>query len=96
MPDGSQRKGTSWQTSPMDIAKEISKSLADRMVISQVDGELWDLERPLEKSCSLQLLDFEHPEGMLSPVASIKCLTTARQARILAFVRTRPRRVRRA
>lgn len=30
---------------------------------AQVDGDLWDLERPLEKSCSLQLLDFEHPEG---------------------------------
>jgi len=29
----------------------------------QVDGVLWDLERPLEKSCKLELLDFEHPEG---------------------------------
>lgn len=28
-----------------------------------VDGELWDLTRPLEKSCKLELLDFEHPEG---------------------------------
>ena len=28
-----------------------------------MDGELWDLERPLEKSCKLELLDFEHPEG---------------------------------
>jgi threonyl-tRNA synthetase len=25
---------------------------------------LWDLERPLEKSCKLELLDFEHPEGI--------------------------------
>ena len=24
---------------------------------------LWDLERPLEKACKLELLDFEHPEG---------------------------------
>lgn len=31
---------------------------------AQVDGELWDLERPLEKSCKLQLLDFESEEGM--------------------------------
>ena len=29
----------------------------------KVDGELWDLERPLEKSVKLELLDFEHPEG---------------------------------
>jgi threonyl-tRNA synthetase len=32
-------------------------------VISMVDGELWDLTRPLEKSCKLELLDFEHTEG---------------------------------
>ncbi|KZT63487.1 tars protein [Daedalea quercina L-15889] len=63
MPDGSKRKGTSWETSPMDIAKEISKGLADRVVIAKVDGDVWDLERPLEGSCTLELLDFEHPEG---------------------------------
>lgn len=63
MPDGSKKKGTSWETSPAQIAREISKSLFERTVISRVDGELWDLERPLEKSCKLELLDFEHPEG---------------------------------
>ncbi|KZV75646.1 tars protein [Peniophora sp. CONT] len=63
MPDGAERKGTSWETSPMDIAREISKSLADRLVIAKVDGKLWDLERPLEGSVKLELLDFEHPEG---------------------------------
>ncbi|KAI0826196.1 threonyl-tRNA synthetase [Irpex lacteus] len=63
LPDGSKRKGTSWETSPMDIANQISKGLADRIVISKVDGQVWDLERPLEKSVSLELLDFEHPEG---------------------------------
>lgn len=46
------------------MAKEISKSLSERIVIAKVDGkELWDLERPLEKSVNLELLDFEHPEG---------------------------------
>ena len=87
MPDGSDRKARSWETSPMDVAKEVSKSLSERIVIAKVhrftalnknyflfkkrinfifkvDGELWDLERPLEKSCKLELLDFEHPEGM--------------------------------
>lgn len=29
----------------------------------KVDGELWDLERPLEKSVKLQLLKFDDPEG---------------------------------
>ena len=63
MPDGGKRKGKSWETTPGAIAREISKSLFERTVISRVDGELWDLERPLEKSCKLELLDFEHPEG---------------------------------
>lgn len=47
----------------MDIAVGISKSLSEKIIIAKVDGELWDLERPLEKSCKLELLDFEHPEG---------------------------------
>ena len=63
MPDGSTREGTSWETSPMDIAKAISKSLSERVVISKVNGILWDLERPLEGDATLELLDFEHPEG---------------------------------
>ncbi|TFY68470.1 hypothetical protein EVG20_g3541 [Dentipellis fragilis] len=63
LPDGSEREATSWETSPMDIAKEISKSLSERLVIAKVDGNLWDLERPFEASCKLELLDFEHPEG---------------------------------
>ncbi|KAJ3971179.1 hypothetical protein EV361DRAFT_991222 [Lentinula raphanica] len=63
LPDGAQRKGTSWETSPMDIAKGINTSLSERVVIAKVDGELYDLERPLEKSCKLELLDFEDKEG---------------------------------
>lgn len=55
--------GTSYETSPADIARQLSKSLFERTVIAEVDGELWDLERPLEKSCRLKLLDFDHPEG---------------------------------
>ncbi|KAF8929666.1 hypothetical protein EDD21DRAFT_147267 [Dissophora ornata] len=63
MPDGSQRGGVAWQTSSMDIAKSISKSLAERVVIAKVDKVLWDLERPLVSSCQLELLDFEDEEG---------------------------------
>ncbi|KAI9755834.1 MAG: CDP-diacylglycerol-serine O-phosphatidyltransferase [Chaenotheca gracillima] len=60
--------GTSWETTPAFVARQISKSLSERVVIALVDGELWDLERPLEKSCQLELLDFEHPEGKLPPL----------------------------
>jgi threonyl-tRNA synthetase len=37
----------------------------DSLTSAQVNGELWDLERPLEASCRLQLLDFDDPEGMV-------------------------------
>ena len=63
MPDGKVLVGKAWETSPAEITRGISKSLFERTVISKVDGELWDLDRPLEKSCKLELLDFEHPEG---------------------------------
>lgn len=29
----------------------------------QVDGSTWDLTRPLEGDCALQLLSFDDPEG---------------------------------
>lgn len=60
---GDVKKATSWETSPSQLAREISKSLLERTVIARVDAELWDLERPFEKSCKLELLDFEHSEG---------------------------------
>ncbi|KNE54819.1 threonine-tRNA ligase [Allomyces macrogynus ATCC 38327] len=63
LPDGSVRQGTSWETTPLDIARGISKSLAERVIISKVNNVLWDLGRPFEASCNLQLLDFENDEA---------------------------------
>jgi threonyl-tRNA synthetase len=63
MPNGKEEKGTAWETTPGAIARGISKSLFERTVISKVDGELWDLTRPLEKSCKLEFIDFENIEG---------------------------------
>jgi threonyl-tRNA synthetase len=65
LPDGSNKVGKSWETSPGDIARGISKSLSERVFIARVDGEVWDLERPLEKSCKLELLDFEDQEAKM-------------------------------
>lgn len=48
----------------MSIALGISKGMAENVVIAKVDGQLWDLERPLEASCRLELLKFEDNEGM--------------------------------
>jgi threonyl-tRNA synthetase len=47
----------------MDVAMGISKSLAERMVAAVVDGKIYDLHRPLEQSCNLELKDFESKEG---------------------------------
>jgi threonyl-tRNA synthetase len=64
--DGSVKVGTSWETTPAEIAKGISNSLFKRTVVAQLNGDpaqLWDLERPLEASCKLELLSFDDPEG---------------------------------
>jgi threonyl-tRNA synthetase len=64
--DGSVKEGLSWETTPAEIAKGISNSLFKRAVVARLNGDnnqLWDLERPLETSCKLELLDFNDEEG---------------------------------
>ncbi|XP_019856662.1 PREDICTED: threonine--tRNA ligase, cytoplasmic-like [Amphimedon queenslandica] len=63
LPDGKVMEGLSWRTTPYDIASQISKGLADNAVISKVNGSVFDLERPLEEDCTLELLKFEDPEA---------------------------------
>jgi len=62
-PDGKTQIVKSYETTPLQIAASISKSLSNDIVIAKVDGELWDLERPLEKSCKLEFLKFDHEQG---------------------------------
>lgn len=40
-----------------------SQGLADNAVISRVNGELWDLDRPLEQDCSLEILRFDNEDA---------------------------------
>ncbi|CAI9717594.1 threonine--tRNA ligase 1, cytoplasmic-like isoform X2 [Octopus vulgaris] len=63
LPDGKEVKGQSWRTTPYEIAKGISQGLADNTVISKVNDELWDIERPLEKDCTIKFLKFDDDEG---------------------------------
>ena len=63
MVDGRSFEGESWKTTPMDIAKLLGQETVDKLVISKVNGELWDTVRPLQDSCTLELLDFDHEEG---------------------------------
>lgn len=57
--------GESWRTTPFDIAsKVVSKGWADNLVISKVDGVLWDLDRVLEGDCKIEFLKFEDYDGI--------------------------------
>lgn len=56
--------GESWRSRPIDIAQKVlPKSWLDTLVIAKVNGVLWDLERPLEENCKLELLKFEDVQG---------------------------------
>jgi threonyl-tRNA synthetase len=63
LPDGKVMNGESWRTTPLQIAEQISKGLADNTVVAKVNDELWDLDRPLESDCNLKLLKFDDEEG---------------------------------
>merc|ERR1712110_798859 len=63
LPDGKTVAGETWRTTPYDIALGISKGLADNCVVSKVNGEVWDLDRPLEGDAKLELIKFEDEEG---------------------------------
>ncbi|XP_037385320.1 threonine--tRNA ligase 1, cytoplasmic [Talpa occidentalis] len=63
LPDGKQVDGASWKTTPYQIACGISQGLADNTVIAKVNKAVWDLDRPLEEDCTLELLKFEDEEA---------------------------------
>ncbi|KAM6125461.1 LOW QUALITY PROTEIN: threonine--tRNA ligase 2, cytoplasmic [Phoenicopterus ruber ruber] len=61
--DGKMAEGESWKTTPYQLAVGISQVLASNAVIGKVNGELWDLDRPLEGDCTLELLMFDNEEA---------------------------------
>jgi threonyl-tRNA synthetase len=64
LPDGKVVDGKAFETTPFKVAEQLSKSLAKSVVVARVDGEtLWDLGRPLEASCKLELLKWDAPEA---------------------------------
>ncbi|GFR74288.1 threonine--tRNA ligase, cytoplasmic [Elysia marginata] len=63
LPDGAVKEGQAWLTTPYEVAASISQGLADSTVVAKVNGEQWDLDRPLEKDSTLQLIKFDEPEG---------------------------------
>src|SRR5947199_4130419 len=63
LPDGS-KQSVAAGTPPIDIAKSISPRLADAAIVARVNGELYDLTRPLEKDASLEILTNKNPEAL--------------------------------
>jgi len=45
-------------STPSHIAKHLSEAHVDRSALALVNGKLWDMERPLEEDCTVQLLHF--------------------------------------
>eukprot|EP01121_Diplochlamys_sp_Union-15-3_P005633 TRINITY_DN1596_c0_g1_i1.p1 TRINITY_DN1596_c0_g1~~TRINITY_DN1596_c0_g1_i1.p1 ORF type:complete len:747 (-),score=168.90 TRINITY_DN1596_c0_g1_i1:3-2243(-) len=64
LPDGSSKDGIAHKTTPYEIAQSISQGLANSVLVAKInDSLLWDLNRPLESDCRLQLLKFDAPEA---------------------------------
>src|SRR5271169_4480584 len=63
LPDGSQQTLPAG-VRPLDVAQSISPRLADAALVAKVNGELWDLSRPLEGDSTLQLLTNKDPEAL--------------------------------
>lgn len=63
LPDGAVREYDDG-ASPHDVAVSISNSLAKRVLAAKVDGEMYDLMRPLEGDVELALITAKDPEGL--------------------------------
>lgn len=55
LPDGSGKAFPAGST-PLDVAQSISKRLAEDALAAKVNGELWDLTRPIDSSAKLEIL----------------------------------------
>jgi threonyl-tRNA synthetase len=63
LPDGSD-KPVPAGSRPIDIAKSISPRLAEDAVVARVNGQLYDLTRPLEGDAKVEILTSKNPEAL--------------------------------
>jgi threonyl-tRNA synthetase len=61
-PDNSVREYDAGITA-LDIASKISHGLAREVISASVNGEIWDITRPITTDASIKLHKFEDPEG---------------------------------
>ncbi|HCK83392.1 MAG TPA: threonine--tRNA ligase [Hyphomonadaceae bacterium] len=62
-PDGAVREYAD-ATTPLAVAEGISKSLAKKVVAAKVDGQWWDLTRPLEHGGKFELVMRDSADGL--------------------------------
>ncbi len=62
LPDASIRE-VPQGTSALDVAKGISEGLARVVISAKINGEVWDLNRPITKDSTLSLLKFDDLDG---------------------------------
>ena len=63
LPDGSQKSFPAG-TTPLDVARAVSRRLAEDAIVARVNGELWDLTRPLEGDARVEILTPKDPEAL--------------------------------
>ena len=63
LPDGS-KQSVAAGTRLIDIAKSISPRLADAALVARVNGDLYDLTRPIETDATLQILTNKDPDAL--------------------------------
>ncbi len=61
-PDGAVREYENG-TSALDIAKSISEGLARKILAASVNGQVWDLSRPIYEDATIKLLSWDDAEG---------------------------------
>ena len=61
-PDGNARQFEPGVTS-FEIARSISEGLSQKVLSAKVNGEVWDLSRPISKNATLQLLTWDDKDG---------------------------------
>ncbi|MDA9809110.1 threonine--tRNA ligase [Flavobacteriales bacterium] len=62
LPDGTSKE-VEKGTNSFQIAQSISEGLARKVLAAEINGEIWDLERPLNVDVSLKLLTFNDQGG---------------------------------
>jgi len=62
LPDGSQRQ-VEKGTTALDVAMGISEGLARNVLAAEINGEVWDPQRPIDEDAALKLLTWNDDEG---------------------------------